>query len=75
MKEPLYSIRGWKWSIGFRRRFSLHHPRALNASKYIPKIILVNGLQEGIEEFPRDCDTLSIFPPVAGGQELRKLYS
>ena len=35
--------------------------------RIIPKIIIVNGLQKGADEFLKDGDTLSVFPPVAGG--------
>ncbi len=33
----------------------------------IPRIVLVNGVQKGFDEALSDGDTLSIFPPVAGG--------
>ena len=33
----------------------------------IPKIILVNGVQKTANEMLHDGDTLSIFPPIAGG--------
>ncbi len=39
----------------------------MNIPKDIPKIIIVNGLQKGADEFLKDGDTLSVFPPVAGG--------
>lgn len=32
-----------------------------------PKIILINGVQKGASDRLRDGDTLSIFPPIAGG--------
>jgi sulfur carrier protein len=35
--------------------------------KDIPKIVLINGLQKSPEEKLKDGDTLSVFPPVAGG--------
>ncbi|MCX5894818.1 MAG: MoaD/ThiS family protein [Proteobacteria bacterium] len=33
----------------------------------VPKIILVNGIQKNAQEVLKDGDTLSIFPPIAGG--------
>ena len=33
----------------------------------IPKIILINGLQKTANEVLHEGDTLSIFPPIAGG--------
>lgn len=39
----------------------------MNMPKDVTKIILVNGLQKGTDEFLKDGDTLSIFPPVVGG--------
>jgi len=33
----------------------------------IPKIILINGLQKTARDILKDGDTLSIFPPIAGG--------
>jgi molybdopterin converting factor small subunit len=33
----------------------------------IPKIILVNGVQKSACDMLHDGDTLSIFPPIAGG--------
>ncbi len=33
----------------------------------IPKIILINGIQKDAETELTDGDTLSIFPPIAGG--------
>jgi sulfur carrier protein len=33
----------------------------------IPKIILINGIQKTASELLKDGDTLSIFPPIAGG--------
>jgi sulfur carrier protein len=35
--------------------------------KDIPKIILINGLQKTASEILNDGDTLSVFPPIAGG--------
>ena len=35
--------------------------------KDIPKIILINGLQKTANEILSDGDTLSVFPPIAGG--------
>jgi sulfur carrier protein len=35
--------------------------------KDIPKIILINGIQKTASELLKDGDTLSIFPPIAGG--------
>lgn len=32
-----------------------------------PKIILVNGIQKGFDDALQDGDTLSVFPPIAGG--------
>ncbi len=39
----------------------------MNLPEDIPRIILVNGVQKGFDEALADSDTLSIFPPVAGG--------
>jgi sulfur-carrier protein len=39
----------------------------LNIPEDIPKIILVNGTHGKKEQHLRAGDTLSIFPPVAGG--------
>jgi molybdopterin converting factor small subunit len=33
----------------------------------IPKIILINGLQKAANEVLHEGDTLSVFPPIAGG--------
>ena len=33
----------------------------------IPTIILINGLQKSAADSLRDGDTLSVFPPIAGG--------
>lgn len=33
----------------------------------IPKIILINGLQKTAAEVLTEGDTLSVFPPIAGG--------
>jgi sulfur carrier protein len=33
----------------------------------IPKIILINGLQKTAAEVLKEGDTLSVFPPIAGG--------
>jgi len=33
----------------------------------IPKIILINGMQKRAEDALQDGDTLSVFPPIAGG--------
>jgi len=33
----------------------------------IPKIILINGLQKTANEVLHEGDTLSVFPPIAGG--------
>jgi molybdopterin converting factor small subunit len=33
----------------------------------IPKIILINGLQKTAVEVLKEGDTLSVFPPIAGG--------
>jgi len=33
----------------------------------IPKIILINGLQKTAAEVLNEGDTLSVFPPIAGG--------
>ncbi len=33
----------------------------------IPKIILINGKQKDFEDTLKDGDTLSVFPPIAGG--------
>lgn len=34
---------------------------------HIPKIILINGLQKTANEVLHEGDTLSVFPPIAGG--------
>ena len=39
----------------------------LNIPGDIPKIILINGIQKGLEDMLKDEDTLSVFPPIAGG--------
>ena len=39
----------------------------LNIPGEIPMIILINGIQKGIEDKLKDEDTLSVFPPIAGG--------
>lgn len=39
----------------------------LNIAQDIPKIILINGHQKKQEDILCDGDTLSIFPPIAGG--------
>jgi molybdopterin converting factor small subunit len=39
----------------------------LNIPGDIPKIILINGLQKGLDDTLKDEDTLSVFPPIAGG--------
>ncbi len=33
----------------------------------IPKIILINGVQKSAADSLHDGDTLSVFPPIAGG--------
>lgn len=33
----------------------------------IPKIILINGVQKSTGDTLHDGDTLSVFPPIAGG--------
>ena len=33
----------------------------------IPKIILINGVQKAVPEMLHEGDTLSVFPPIAGG--------
>ena len=33
----------------------------------IPKILLINGVQKKLEDVIQEGDTLSIFPPIAGG--------
>ena len=33
----------------------------------IPKIILINGMQKQIDDRLLDGDSLSVFPPIAGG--------
>jgi molybdopterin converting factor small subunit len=35
--------------------------------KDIPKIILINGIQKTAAETLKEGDTLSVFPPIAGG--------
>jgi sulfur carrier protein len=39
----------------------------LNLPEDIPKIILINGIQSDQDQRLKDGDTLSVFPPVAGG--------
>jgi molybdopterin converting factor small subunit len=39
----------------------------LKLPKDIPQIILVNGVQKTADETLREGDTLSVFPPIAGG--------
>jgi molybdopterin converting factor small subunit len=39
----------------------------LKLPKDIPKIILVNGIQKTADETLKEGDTLSVFPPIAGG--------
>jgi molybdopterin converting factor small subunit len=39
----------------------------LNIPDDIPKIILINGIQKGLDDTLKDEDTLSVFPPIAGG--------
>lgn len=39
----------------------------LKLPEEIPKIILVNGLQGSLEQTLKEGDTVSIFPPIAGG--------
>lgn len=39
----------------------------INIPAEIPKITLINGLQKDPDEILKDGDTLSVFPPVAGG--------
>lgn len=33
----------------------------------IPKILLINGIQKSHDDSLKDGDTLSVFPPIAGG--------
>ena len=33
----------------------------------IPKIILINGVQKSVPDMLHEGDTLSVFPPIAGG--------
>ena len=40
---------------------------AFNIPEDIPKIILINGVQKSAADSLHDGDTLSIFPPIAGG--------
>jgi molybdopterin converting factor small subunit len=35
--------------------------------EHIPKIILINGVQKSACDELHDGDTLSVFPPIAGG--------
>jgi molybdopterin converting factor small subunit len=35
--------------------------------KDIPKIILINGIQKTADDTLKEGDTLSVFPPIAGG--------
>lgn len=39
----------------------------LGVPQDIPKIILVNGAQTGLDHILRDGDELTVFPPIAGG--------
>jgi molybdopterin converting factor small subunit len=39
----------------------------LNIPEEIPKIILINGIHGKKDQFLKEGDVLSIFPPVAGG--------
>lgn len=39
----------------------------LKLPKDIPKIILINGIQKTADETLKEGDTLSVFPPIAGG--------
>ena len=39
----------------------------LKLPEEIPKIILVNGLQGSMDQTLKEGDTVSIFPPIAGG--------
>lgn len=39
----------------------------LKLPQEIPKIILINGLQKTAAEVLNEGDTLSVFPPIAGG--------
>jgi molybdopterin synthase sulfur carrier subunit len=39
----------------------------LKLPKDIPKIILINGIQKTAAEILKEGDTLSVFPPIAGG--------
>ena len=39
----------------------------LNIPGDIPKIILINGNQKGLQYTLKDEDTMSVFPPIAGG--------
>ena len=39
----------------------------LKLPKDIPKIILINGVQKTADENLKEGDTLSVFPPIAGG--------
>lgn len=39
----------------------------MNLPADIPKIILINGLQKTAGEVLKEGDTLSVFPPIAGG--------
>ncbi|MCX5905037.1 MAG: MoaD/ThiS family protein [Proteobacteria bacterium] len=44
----------------------------LHLPQDIPKIILINGLQKTASEALNEGDTLSVFPPIAGGCKQRK---
>ncbi len=41
--------------------------RQFKIPEQIPKIILINGVQKTAADTLNDGDTLSIFPPIAGG--------
>jgi molybdopterin converting factor small subunit len=40
---------------------------AFNIPENIPTIILINGVQKSAADSLHDGDTLSVFPPIAGG--------
>jgi sulfur carrier protein len=44
----------------------------LHLPQDVPKIILINGLQKTASEALNEGDTLSVFPPIAGGCRQRK---